>query len=252
MDQNKIRNELQLFYRNLFKSNYTKSYDDCTKFLDKSITSVLTSEKANICEGDLVESELFKSLSSMQDCKFPGNDGLTKELYEYFWSVIKDPLMNSIKEARKKKKLSISQLQAVIKLIAKNDRDKRYIKNWHPISLLNVDYKIMSKALATRLKETLPDLISCQQTAYVKNRFIGEGGRLISDILEISNVFNLRGYIVTVDIEKAFDSLSHSFLLACLKKFGFGHDFIRWVKILLESQESCIITAGITTPYFNL
>ena len=85
----------------------------------------------------------------------------------------------------------------------------------------------MSKALATRLKETLPDLISCQQTAYVKNRFIGEGGRLTSDILEISNVFNLRGYIVTVDIEKAFDSLSHSFLLACLKKFGFGHDVIK-------------------------
>ena len=84
----------------------------------------------------------------------------------------------------------------------------------------------MSKTLATRLKETLPDLISCQQTAYVKTRFIGEEGKLISDILEISNVFNLRGYIVTVDIEKVFDSLSHSFLLACLKKSGFGHDFI--------------------------
>ena len=86
--------------------------------------------------------------------------------------------MNSIKETRKKKKLSISQRQAVIKLIEKKDRDERYIKNWRLISLLNVDYKIMSKALATRLKETLPDLISCQQTAYVKNRFIGEGGRL--------------------------------------------------------------------------
>ena len=108
----------------------------------------------------------------------------------------------------------------------------------------------MSKALATRLKETLPDLISCQQTAYVKNSFIGEEGRLLSDILEISNV---RGYIVTVDIEKVFDSLSHSFLLACVKKFGFGHDFIRWVKIILKSQESCITNdPGIKTSYFTL
>ena len=56
---------------------------------------------------------------------------------------------SSIKEVRKNKKLSISQRQAVIKLIEKKDRDKRYIKNWRPISLLNVDYKIMSKALAT-------------------------------------------------------------------------------------------------------
>ena len=83
-------------------------------------------------------------------------------------------------------------------MIEKNDSDKRCIKNWRPISLLNVDYKIMSKSLATRLKETLPDLISYQENAYLKNRFIGEGGRLISDILEISNVFNLRGFVVTV------------------------------------------------------
>ena len=88
--------------------------------------------------------------------------------------------------------------------------------NWHSISLLNVDYKIMSKALANRLKETLPDLISSQQTAYVENRFTGGRGRVISCILEISNVFNLRGCIMTEEIEKAFDSLSHSFSLACL------------------------------------
>ena len=89
MDQNKIQNELQLFYRNLFKSNCTKSHDDCKKFLNKIETPELTSEKANICDGDLVESELFKSLRSMQDCKSPENNGLTKEFCDYFWNVIK-------------------------------------------------------------------------------------------------------------------------------------------------------------------
>ena len=85
----------------------------------------------------------------------------------------------------------------------------------------------MLKALATRLKETLPDLISCQQTAYVKNRFIGEGGRLISDILEISNVLKLRGYINTVDTEKAFDSLSHSFFTSLLQKIWIWSQFYK-------------------------
>ena len=96
----------------------------------------------------------------MQDCKSPGNDGLTKESYKCFWNVIKDTLMNSIKEARKNKNLSISERQAVIELIDKKDRDKRYIKNWRPVSLQNMDYKVMSKDLATRLTETLLDLIS--------------------------------------------------------------------------------------------
>ena len=107
--------------------------------------------------------------------------------------------------------------QAVIILTEKKERDKRFIKQRRPISLLNVNYEIVAKALVTRLKETLPKLISSQQTVYVKNRFIGEGGRLISDILEMSENFNLKGYIITVDIEKAFDSLSHLFYLFVLK-----------------------------------
>ena len=61
------------------------------KFIEKITTPVLTSKKANICEGDLIESKLFKSLSSRQVCKSPGNDRLTKEFYKYLWNVIKDP-----------------------------------------------------------------------------------------------------------------------------------------------------------------
>ena len=118
-----------------------------------------------ICEGDLNELELLKTLKSMQNNKSPGNDRLTKEFHETFWNEIKNPFMNSITEAREKR--NQRQSQAVIKLIQKKERDKHFIKNWRPISLLNVDYKIIAKALATRLKETLPKLISFQQTAYV-------------------------------------------------------------------------------------
>ena len=65
-----------------------------------------------------------------------------------------------------------------------------------------------------------------QQIAYVQNRFISETGRLISDILVITDTLNLTGYLVTIDIEKKFDSLNHSFLMAVLKKIGFGPSFL--------------------------
>ena len=88
------------------------------------------------------------------------------------------------------------------------------------ISLLNVDIKILSKALARRLKEVLPCLISAQETAYVQNRNIGESGRLISDIVEITNTRQMEGFLVTMDVEKIFDSLDHKFLISVLKKLG--------------------------------
>ena len=234
MHQNKIQNELLVFYEVLLRNTSGHTSEDFERLLNEVSVSKLNYEDARIFDGDLNELELLKALKSMQNNKSPGNDRLTKEFYETFWNEIKHPFMNSIMEAREKKKLGTSQLQAVIKLIEKKERDKWFIKNWRPISLLNIDYKIIAKALATRLKETLPKLISFQQTAYVKNRFIGEEGRLISDILEMSESLNLKGSIVSVDIEKAFDSLSHSFLLVCIKKVDIGNDFKKWVEMLIE------------------
>ena len=75
---------------------------------------------------------------------------------------------------------------------------------------------------------------------------------MISDILEILNSLALKGFLVTVDIEKAFDSVNDCFLLHILQKFGFGIDFVSWFKTILNSQESCIINGGKTAKYLKL
>ena len=188
----------------------------------------------------------------MPNNKSPGNDGLSKELYEVFWEDLKTPLISSFKPAFDKGELSNFQKQALIKLLEKRDKNKRLIQNWRPISLLNVDLKILSKAPADRIKMYLPFLISSNQTAYVEGRFISEGGRLFSDILQVTDFLNLRGLVVTVDVQKAFDSVNHLFLITALKKLSFGETFIKWIQILLRNQESCIINGGTTTKYFKL
>ena len=117
--------------------------------------------------------------------------------------------------------------------------------------LLNVDTKILSKAFAAKLKPILPS-ISSNQTSYVEKRCISESCRLISDIIEISCNENIPGFLVTMDLEKAFGSLNHDFLLCVLKKFVFGDNFITRIKILLNDQQSCVINEGFATQYFTL
>ena len=94
-------------------------------------------------------------------------------------------------------------------------------------------------------------LILSQQTAYVANKCISESGRLLSDLLDVTEKFKTKGYLVTIDIKKVFDSLDHGFLLAT-EKFCFGTNFIDWIKIFLNDQESRIINGGVTTQYFKL
>ena len=171
--------------------------------------------------------------------------------YIKFWDVVKEPLCASIQQSFIGGELSTSQKQTIIKLIEKKDRDKRFTKNWRPISLLNVDIKLISKVLASRLKSVISTIVNENQVAYVNNSFI-ESGRLISGVLENTNSLNIEGLLMTVDIEKAFDSINHSFLICVLKKVGFGNEFRKWIQILVKKLESCVMNDGKIKPYFRL
>ena len=99
--------------------------------------------------------------------------------------------------------------------------------------------KLISKVLASRLKGVISTIANENQVAYFNNRFISESGKLISDVLEITNFLDIEGLLITVDIEEAFDSINHSFLMCVLKKIGFGSDFRKWIQILRKNSKSC-------------
>ena len=98
--------------------------------------------------------------------------------------------------------LSNSREQAVITLLEKKGKDKRLIKHWRPISLINVDAKIVSKTLAKRLEPILPELIQCSQNAYVKGRSVFDAVRTIDDILEYTRHTKMSGFLVAIEFEK--------------------------------------------------
>ena len=90
-----------------------------------------------------------------------------------------------------------------------------------PISLLNVNVKLISKALSSQIKNFLLSVTSSNQNSYITNRFLGKCGRLVSDILEMTDILNIKGYHLIIDIKKVFDSNDHNFLFAVLEKYDF-------------------------------
>ena len=161
----RINQELFDFYKGLFSENLNVSKNKIMQFLNLVSIPQLTEDQFKDCEFILSEKDLLLVVKSMPNNKSPSNDGLTKEFYEVFWEDLKTPLISSCKSAFDKGELSNSQKRAVINLIEKKDKDRRLIQNWRPISLLNVDLKILSKALADRIKKYLPFFISSNQTA---------------------------------------------------------------------------------------
>ena len=93
----------------------------------------------------------------------------------------------------------------------------------------------------------MPNLVTENQSAYVNNRFISEGRELTLDILEVTDLLQMDGLLMIINIEKMFELVNNFFLISVLKRYGFGDDFIIWIKILFKNQESCVLNGGTTT-----
>ncbi|RUA07247.1 MAG: hypothetical protein DSY43_00290 [Gammaproteobacteria bacterium] len=161
-------------------------------------------------------------------------------------------MINSFNYSLQNERLSISQRQGVINLIPKKKKNPLLIENWRPISLLNTDYKIATKAIANRIEITLSYIINTNQTGYVKKRYIGENIRLISDMLYYTLQQNIPGAAIFVDFRKAFDSIEWSFIFDVLEQFNFGPQLISWVKVFYTDISSCVINNGFASECFPL
>ncbi|KAL5017683.1 hypothetical protein ScPMuIL_005234, partial [Solemya velum] len=175
------------------------------------------------------------------------------EFYKKFWPQLCPILLEIYEEVFKSGILTNSMKRGVITLIYKNKGDRRNLKNWRPISLLNVDYKIIAKVLANRLKYVLQYIISQDQTCCVQGRDIAENIVALRDVIHyIENNRGLQGIILKVDQEKAFDRVSHSYMFHALEAFNFGQKFIRWIQIFYTDIQSAVKCNGFLTSYFDV
>ena len=253
-DQKQILLEQKRFYKTLYSDPHTCD-SDITNIENDIFTyglPKLTVEEQNICEGLITEEECLKALKNMKNGKSPGCDGFTVEFYKLFWRNIKTLLIKSINYAFEYGKLSIDQRRGIITLIPKRGKKRILLKNWRPITLLNTDYKILTKCLAIRLHSVLPSIINLDQTGFLKDRYIGENIRTIADIIEYTSLKHQPGIILLLDFEKAFDTIKWSFIFDSLQLFNFGPNFIHWIKVIYTDIESTVLNFGNTTGFFKL
>ncbi|CAM2108107.1 unnamed protein product [Caretta caretta] len=171
--------------------------------------------------------------------KSPGIDGLTMEFYRVFWDVLGPDLVTVWAESLQSGVLPLLCRRAVLALLPKKG-DFRNLRNWRPVSLLSTDYKIVAKAISLRLGSVLADMIHPDQTYTIPDHSIFDSLFLVWDLLELGRRDGLSFALLSLDQEKAFNRVDHGYLLSTLQAFGFGPQFVGFLRVLYTSAE-CLV-----------
>ncbi|KAI4885436.1 hypothetical protein NFI96_003951 [Prochilodus magdalenae] len=183
--------------------------------------------------------EVTKAVYQLTSGRAPGVDGLPIDFYKAFWGIIGRDFFDVFLTSFGASVLPKSCQCAVLSLLPKKG-DLCLLKNWRPVSLLCADYKILSRYIANRLKVVLGLIINDDQSYCVPARSIYDNLFLIRDLFDFAKSTGSEFGLLSLDQEKAFDRVDHTYLFAALKAFGFGDGFISWIR-LLYTGASCLI-----------
>ena len=237
------------FYTSLFSAGVTDP--SVQSSLLANLPSSLSSDQASSCEGYLTADECLRALRGMARRKAPGLDGLPMEFYLKFWDIIGNDLVSVLNSCFDSGCLSLSQRRGVISLSFKKG-DRLDPRNWRPITLLNVDYKLASRVIAGRLLKVIHSVVDKDQTCGVPGRFIGENVALLRDVAEYASSSGTAIAILSLDQEKAFDRVDWSFMRSTLSAMGFGPSFIAWVDLFYFRVQSAVNVNGYLSSFFTL
>ena len=235
------------FYQNLYNKEATSTLAQ-DKLL-KNIKRRVPPDKLAALEAPITEEEVIKAFKDMPNNKSPGINGFTKEFFVHFWDQLKDDFMKMLREVEKTK-LGLFQRMSLIRILFKKGA-KYLIKNYRPISLINVDVKAIAKVLATRLAKVLPTLVHHNQKC-IPGRNISDNLHAVNELIQLIDKEDKHGALIFLDQEKAFDRVDHGFLFKTLKAFGLGPNFINWVKVLYKDIQSMVKVNGSLTKPINI
>jgi len=238
------------FYENLYRKPATEpeSHVGCIEnFLGREIlnsdlvkNSILTQDETLDLDQPLTIEELDKACIEGNSSSAPGADGFGMPVIRLCWPFLRHALFRYTNECLRKGRLTQNFRGASIRLIPKKDTVSD-IKNWRPISLLSNLYKIISRALNSRLAKVSNRICSRAQKGFNKLRYTQEAVINVWESIAHCRANNIKGAILAADMEKAFDSILLGYLNEVYKFFGIGPYMRSLLTLVGADRDACII-----------
>ena len=233
-DPTEIDKLVEDFYKALYEKGNSKQSN--VGLLPNFLTNLKKTDPLNIMSinAPLTITDLKNTLDSCTDSS-PGPDGIPYSIIKLTWSHFGPLLIDSWNHANITGFLTHSHEESYLKLLPKDGKDLRLLKNWRPITLSNCDFKIITKTLACKLSKNLNNVISQNQTAYMRDRQITDNLHIIQYVTEQSDMLNNKSMIVSLDAEKVFDSVEHWYIRQILINIGL-ESFVKIFDLIYRNQ----------------
>ena len=202
--QKEVLEEQKRFYQALYTTNEKVVFN-----LKPIPGERLLTEEAQTLENPITYEELHSNLLAMTPNKCPGIDGLTKEFYVKFFDLLGPILVKVYNHAYTVGELNPTARICLISLLPKPGKDLMHLKSWRALTILNLDYKIISKTMAERLKTVLPLIISEEQCGFMKGRHITDCIRHTIEVVQYTKKSQTPEVLMSIDFFKCFDMLEH-------------------------------------------
>lgn len=209
------------------------------KLLD-SVVRVATEIDRVILNAPVTTADLTSAIRHMRATSAPGMDGLTAGFYQVAPEVFGECLCIVFNDQLRRGVLLPSQRKSAVVLLHKKG-SRAEPGNYRPIALVQVDVKVLSKALTYRLQQVILDLIHSDQKGFVKSRSIHHHVRFLTDLQDLVTSLDDEAYALFLDFEKAFDRVNWEYMFRLLERMGFGSAFAQWIKLLYTDPQAHLL-----------
>lgn len=204
----------------------------------------LETDETTPLEEQISLTEILGAIKGLKPGKSPGPDGYTSAYYKTFSDILSDPLRKALNSLSTPRQIPTDFLAAHITVIHKTGKDPTECPNYRPISLLNLDLKILTKILANRLQPLLSHLIGHDQVGFMQGREARDNIMKALLLTHAAHSQGIEGLLLSTDAEKAFDRVSWDYMLGVCRHVGLGSHMLTWITALYQNPSARIKVNG--------